>query len=252
MSVYVMIPARYASTRLPGKPLLDETGKCLIQHVVEAVRAAGSVDRIVVATDDDRIARAVAAFGAECVMTSDSCRTGTDRLAEAAAKLGLCDNDIVVNVQGDEPDIPGRCIDRLIELLSASDAPMATLATPLSADQAGDPNKVKVVLTAAAGDDQAPRAMYFSRAMIPHDRDGDRHADYLLHLGVYAYRAGFLKRFAAMAPMPAEQVEKLEQPRALENGFDIAVAVVDYDGCGIDTPEDYAAFVARRAATDNR
>lgn len=245
-----MIPARYASSRLPGKPLLDESGKCLIQHVVEAVGAAGSVDRIVVATDDERIARAVAAFGGESVMTSRSCRTGTDRLAEAACTLNLCDDDIVVNVQGDEPDIPGCCIDRLIELLLASDAPMATLAAPLDAGCAADPNKVKVVLT-AAGDDQPRRAMYFSRAMIPHDRDGGGCVDYLLHLGVYAYRAGFLKRFAAMTPTPAEQAEKLEQLRALENGFDIAVAVVDYDGCGIDTPEDYAAFVTRTAGADN-
>ncbi|MFB3892549.1 MAG: 3-deoxy-manno-octulosonate cytidylyltransferase [Phycisphaerae bacterium] len=239
MSVIVMIPARFGATRLPGKPLLDRTGKPLIQHVVEAARGAKSAARVIVATDDDRIARAVERFGGTAVMTSAACRTGTDRLAEAAGKLGLADDDIVVNVQGDEPEMPPSCIDTLAELLVRSGQPMATLATPLAADQADNPNKVKVVL------DKNGRAMYFSRARIPFDRDGTGTARYLLHLGIYAYRAGFLKTFTALAPTPAEQAEKLEQLRALEHGYGIAAAVVDYHGTGIDTPEDYEAFVEK-------
>ena len=238
MSVIAIIPARYASVRLPGKPLLAETGRPLIQHVVDAVAAAKSVDRIVVATDDSRILQTVEAFGGEAVLTSENCASGTDRLAEAAGKLGLADDDIVVNIQGDEPDMSGECIDRLTALMAETDAPMATLATPLPDADAGDPNKVKVVCDAAG------RAMYFSRSKIPHDRDGAG-ADYLLHLGIYGYRAGFLKTFASLPPSPAEQTEKLEQLRALEYGYAIAVAVVDYAAHGIDTPADYAAFVAR-------
>ncbi len=241
MSVIVIIPARYASTRLPGKPLLAETGHPLIQHVIDTVRLAGGVDRIVVATDDERIAAAVADCGGEAVMTSDSCRSGTDRLAEAAATLELADDDLVLNIQGDEPEIPPECIAALIDLLQTSDAPMVTLATPLPAELADEPDKVKVVCDAGG------KAMYFSRARIPLDRDGDTPVSYLLHLGVYGYRVAFLKRFAALPPTPAEQAEKLEQLRALESGYDIAVAVVDYDGAGIDTPADYAAFVARMA-----
>lgn len=241
MGVTVLIPARYASTRLPGKPLLAETGKPLICHVVEGAAGARRAERVVVATDDSRIAKAVEDFGGQAVLTSTDCATGTDRLAEAAVTLGLPDDEIVVNVQGDEPDISGACIDTLVALLEQSDAAMATLATPISAEEAKDPNWVKVVLDADG------RAMYFSRAKIPHDRDAAGGVRYLLHLGIYAYGAGFLKQFAAMAPTPAEQAEKLEQLRALENGYDIAVAIVDYDSSGIDTPEDYAAFVAKMA-----
>ncbi len=237
MSIVAIIPARFASTRLPGKPLLAETGKPLIQHVWEAVRKAG-LDRVVIATDDKRIFDAVRKFGGEAVMTREDHPSGTDRLAEAAEKLHLADDDIVINVQGDEPSMPPACIKRLAELISTSDAPMATLATPLPAGQAANPNKVKVVC------DRSGMAMYFSRSPIPYDRDGAG-AEYLLHLGIYAYRAAFLKKFAATAPTPAEKTEKLEQLRALEHGWRIAVAVVEYAGGGIDTPEDYAEFVRR-------
>jgi 3-deoxy-manno-octulosonate cytidylyltransferase (CMP-KDO synthetase) len=239
MKATAIIPARYASTRLPGKPLLAETGKPLIQHVVEAVRGARRVGRIVVATDDERIAEAVRGFGGEAIMTRADHRSGSDRLAEAVELLGLGDDEIVVNVQGDEPEIPPQCVDRLVDLLAGGDAPMATLVTPLPADQAGDPNRVKAVL------DQRGRALYFSRAAVPHDRDGAGGVAYKLHLGVYAYRAAFLKRFAALPPTPAETAEKLEQLRALEHGYSIIAAEVAYDGAGIDTPEDYAAFVRR-------
>jgi 3-deoxy-manno-octulosonate cytidylyltransferase (CMP-KDO synthetase) len=221
---------------------LAETGKPLIQHVVEAVRGAARIQRIVVATDDDRIASAVAAFGGEAIMTRADHPCGTDRINEAAAKLGLAPEDIVINVQGDEPEMPAEGIDKLVDLLAGGGDPMATLATPLEAAAVGDPNKVKVVCDASG------RALYFSRAPIPFDRDGEAHPRYLLHLGIYAYRSGFLKRFASLPPTPAERAEKLEQLRALEHGYRILVGVVDYHGKGIDTPEDYAAFVKRLRA----
>jgi 3-deoxy-manno-octulosonate cytidylyltransferase (CMP-KDO synthetase) len=239
MRAVAIIPARYASTRLKGKPLLAETGKPLIQHVVEAVTGAKRVQRIVVATDDDRIVSAVRAFGGEAIMTRKDHPCGTDRVNEAAAKLGLADGDIVVNVQTDEPEIPAACIDKLVELLAGADDPMATLATPLEPASAADPNKVKVVC------DSSGRALYFSRAPIPFDRDGTARPQYLLHLGIYAYRTAFLKLFASLPPTPAEKAEKLEQLRALEHGHRILVGVVDYHGRGIDTPEDYATFVRK-------
>ncbi|MBI5724790.1 MAG: 3-deoxy-manno-octulosonate cytidylyltransferase [Planctomycetes bacterium] len=238
MSTVVIIPARYASTRLPGKPLLARTGKTLIQHVYEAVRPAKKADRVVVATDDRRIFDAVQSFGGEAVMTSADCRTGTDRLAEAAEKLKLAGGDIVINVQGDEPNMSPEHVDKLIGLLEDSGAPMATLAAPLSAEYAADPAKVKVVA------DLSGRAMYFSRAAIPFDRDGRGGVGWLLHIGVYGYRVEFLRQYAKLPSTPAEQAEKLEQLRALEHGYAIRLAVVDYSGCGIDTPEDYERFVA--------
>jgi len=244
LTAIAVIPARYASTRLPGKPLLDRTGKPLIQHVVEAVAAAGRIRRIVVATDDDRIASAVRGGGAEAVMTRADHRSGSDRLAEAARILGLGDDEIVVNVQGDEPEIPAACIDRLVDLLAAGDAEMATLVTRIGPDEAADPNRVKCVT------DLAGRALYFSRSRIPYDRDAGGAAVYKLHLGIYAYRAGFLRRYTKWPPTPAELAEKLEQLRVLEHGGAIATAEVDYDGAGIDTPADYEAFVKRVAARE--
>jgi len=237
-----IIPARYASTRLPGKPLLCRAGKPLIQHVVEAVAGARRVGRIVVATDDERIASAVRGFGGQVVMTRADHRSGSDRLAEAAEILGLGEQEIVVNVQGDEPEIPPACIDRLVELLESTRAEMATLVTPLDPGEAGDPNRVKCVA------DKTGRALYFSRSRIPFDRDLAGGAAYKLHLGIYAYSAGFLSRYTKLPPTPAELAEKLEQLRVLENGWSIATAEVDYDGAGIDTPADYEAFVRRVGA----
>ena len=239
MDAVAIIPARYASTRLPGKPLLNRTGKCLVQHVVEATETATKVGRVVVATDDERIAGAVEAFGGEFVMTRADHQSGTDRLAEAAEILRLAADCIVVNVQGDEPDMPGGCIDQLVNLLAGGQCPMATLATPLSSAEAGDPNKAKVVRR------QDGRAMYFSRSAIPFNRDNAGDVASLLHLGIYAYRVAFLKQFTSLPPTPGEQAEKLEQLRALESGFDIIVGITDYCARGIDTPEDYAAFVRR-------
>jgi len=246
MQAIAIIPARYASTRLPGKPLLAETGKPLIQHVVESASAAARIERVVVATDDERILRAVKGFGGRAIMTRTDHACGTDRIAEAAGRLRLGDEEVVVNVQGDEPDIPAHCLDRLVELMESSDAPMATLATPLAGDDADDANKPKVALALDGS------AMYFSRAKIPHDRDGTARPRYLRHLGVYAYRVGFLKLFSSLAPTPAEKAEKLEQLRALEHGYKISVAVVDYEGFGIDTPEDYAGFVERLSRSNAR
>ncbi len=238
----VIIPARYGSTRLPGKPLLDRTGKPLIQHVVETVRQARRIQAVYVATDDARIERAVRAFGGQAVMTRPDHPSGTDRLAEAAELIGLDDGDVVVNVQGDEPEMDPRHIDRLVELLVGGGAEMATLAAPLDAQAARSPDNVKVVLAA-----DGTTALYFSRAVIPYDREGAG-VRYLLHMGIYAYRKGFLLRFASLEPTPAERAERLEQLRALEHGYRIVVGVVPSATCGVDTMEDYAAFVERHKA----
>ena len=238
MKVVGIIPARYSSTRLPGKPLLDATGKPLIQYVVENVRKARRIEAVYVATDDERIKQAVEDFGCEAIMTRPDHPSGTDRLAEAARILNLDEDDVVVNVQCDEPEIDPNHIDLLVSLLINSDAPMATLAAPLDEKSANSPNNVKVVLS------QSGHALYFSRAKIPHDRDG-KGTQYLLHVGIYAYRKRFLDKITALEPTPLEQTEKLEQLRALENGFRIAVGVVDSASPGIDTMDDYENFIRR-------
>ncbi|WP_435017527.1 3-deoxy-manno-octulosonate cytidylyltransferase [Tundrisphaera sp. TA3] len=248
MAIVGIIPARFGSTRLPGKPLLSDTGWPLIRHVVEAARHANRLDRIVVATDDDRIMQAVAAFGGEAVMTRADHPTGTDRIAEVAALIP--DADLIVNIQGDEPELSGDAIDAIVALLESDpDAPMATLGTPIRSEATyRDPSCVKVVASTRG------RALYFSRSPIPHHRDGvpDFSADppsALLHLGIYGYRRDFLLGYAALPPSPLEQAEKLEQLRVLEAGLPIALGVVHEHGVGIDTPEDYRRFVGRwRAA----
>lgn len=240
MEIIAVIPARHASTRLPGKPLLAETGRTLIQHVVDAARRATRLDRIIVATDDPRIFDAVRGFGGEAAMTRADHPSGTDRVAEVAAAIPSA--GIIVNLQGDEPEVSGAALDALVALLEADpEAPMATLATPFRDESAfRDPACVKVV---RAGNG---RALYFSRAPIPHQRDGAWAAGAaLLHLGLYAYRRDFLLRLASLPPSPLEQLEKLEQLRVLEAGAPIAVGVVDEPSVGIDTPEDYRRFVAR-------
>lgn len=246
-AVVAVIPARYASTRLPGKPLLAETGRPLIQHVVEAAARARRLDRVIVATDDGRIAAAVNRFGGEVVMTRPDHPSGTDRVAEVAA--GLPEARIIVNLQGDEPELSGAAIDRLVALLEHDrDAPMATLCAPIR-DVATyrDPSCVKVVVSAAG------RALYFSRAAIPHHRDGEFGAPLArLHLGLYAYRRDLLLRLASLPPSPLERAERLEQLRVLEAGYPIAIAEVEEPGIGIDTPEDYRRFVARWRAGQAR
>jgi 3-deoxy-manno-octulosonate cytidylyltransferase (CMP-KDO synthetase) len=245
MEIVGVIPARFASTRLPGKALLSETGRPLIQHVVDAARRAQSLDRIIVATDDARIAAAVEEIGCEFMMTRVDHATGTDRVAEVAARLERA--RIIVNLQGDEPEISGATLDRLVELLeSDKEAPMATFATEIRDKSIYlDPACVKVVCS------RRGRALYFSRSPIPHHRDG--HSDPAtssfplgyLHLGLYAYRKDFLLQLGSLAFSPLEAAEKLEQLRVLEAGYPIAVGVVDEPSIGIDTPEDYRRFVAR-------
>jgi 3-deoxy-manno-octulosonate cytidylyltransferase (CMP-KDO synthetase) len=236
-----VIPARYASTRFPGKPLAAETGRPLIQHVVEQVQQASRLDRVIVATDDDRIAAAVRRFGGEAIMTREDHPNGTSRIAQVVAELGDACPQIVVNVQGDEPEIPPAVIDALVDALeSDTEAPMATIASPFAADEdPGNPNIVKVVV------DQRGRAMYFSRSLIPFDRDGQGAPAPLKHLGIYAYRRSFLPVYVGLSATPLEQCEKLEQLRVLEHGHAIRVVEAVAHHHGIDTPEQYAAFVRR-------
>ncbi|HET7299439.1 MAG TPA: 3-deoxy-manno-octulosonate cytidylyltransferase [Oleiagrimonas sp.] len=229
----IAIPARYASTRLPGKPLRLLGDRPLIVHVAQRALAAGA-EQVVVATDDERIAAALtgAGEGIGVCMTRADHASGSDRLAECAAKLGWADDAIVVNLQGDEPFAPVAGIRAVVGALADGDAPMATLCTPITeADELFDPNAVKVV--ASQG-----RALYFSRAPVPWARDAfaetrDRlpeNTPFRRHIGIYAYRAGFLRRFAELPPTPLERAESLEQLRALEHGHTIAVC---------DTPEPF-------------
>lgn len=245
-SVVAIIPARYESTRLPGKPLLEIAGRPLILHVVDRVRQVPSLQRIIVATDDERIRAVVAAAGAEAVMTSPSHRTGTDRLAEAAAGL---DADIIVNVQGDEPLIDPATIEAAIApLLADSGLQMATTAEPIeTVDDLLSPHVVKVVT------DRQGMALYFSRHPIPYPRAAVLAAGslpaalasepalagrYWKHTGLYVYRRQFLQRFNRLAPTPLEESESLEQLRALENGIGIRVVRVTHRSLGVDTPAD--------------
>lgn len=239
MTATVVIPARYGSTRFPAKIVASSTGKPLVQHVVDQVRQCRRVREVIVAADDQRIVDAVAPFGTKVVLTSPSHQSGTDRIAEVARSL---DDAFVVNVQGDEPEIEPQIVDDLIERITATGSEMATAATPFppGAD-VSNPNLVKVVLS------RSGQALYFSRSPIPYPRDGQlgEGAAYLLHLGLYAYRRDFLLGFAAWEPTPLEKTEKLEQLRALEHGARIDVLVVERATHGIDTPQQYEAFVER-------
>ena len=233
----VIIPARYASTRFPGKPLALLAGRPMIRHVYEKA-AASCADRVVVATDDRRIADAVAAFGGEAVMTAESHPSGTDRVAEALRKIGG-NYEVVVNVQGDEPLIPTSVIDELIAVMKAQpELPMATVAVPGSRETMTE-NNVKVVFGADGN------ALYFSRSMIPFLRRGGVECGVWLHWGIYAYRRDALERFVALPPGRLENAEKLEQLRALENGIAIRVLTSELQSIGVDTPEDLAAAEAR-------
>ena len=254
MTTVAVIPARYASARFPGKPLARQTGKYLIQHVYERAKACGKIDRVIVATDDDRIVQAVESFGGEVRMTREDHPSGTDRIGEVVDGLELTDDDLVLNVQGDEPEIDPGVLEQLIDRMNDSQTScrIATLAAPFDDDGprkgAGsplDPHCVKVVLDAAGG------ALYFSRSVIPYPRDTkgsiDKPSRWLMHLGVYAFRREALRTITS-GDMPRgdlEQAESLEQLRWLEHGMSIGVVVVDHRFVGIDTPEDYAAFVLR-------
>jgi len=277
VKVLACIPARYGSTRLAGKVLAKDTGKFLIQHTYERACLAKLPEKVIIAADDERIVTAAKTFSAECVLTSPKHKSGTDRTAEAVANM---DVNIVVNLQADEPEIDPKNIDYLAELLIKNpDYPMATLAANFqNAEQIADPNIVKVVVTsivhqASEGgsvkrslamaipkafgfeaatqkrtSDEIGRAIYFSRFPIPYDREKSGVGSlnqYLRHIGIYAYRKEFLLKITALPQTPLEKIEKLEQLRAIENGFDILVGKVKHTCDGIDTPEQYAEFVQR-------
>ena len=238
MKVIAIIPARYASTRFPAKPLALLGSKPIVQWVYEAV--AKAVERVVVATDDKRIFDAVAAFGGEVVMTSTEHQSGTDRCAEAYEKLGS-KADIVINVQGDEPFIEPEQIENLIKCFDNNAIDIATLVKPFSAEDSIDtlenPNSPKVVLN------EANEAIYFSRSVIPYLRGVKRsewlkHHTFYKHIGIYAFRADVLGEVAQLQQTPLERAEKLEQLRWLESGYKIGVGVTDIETIGIDTPED--------------
>ncbi|MCS6997532.1 MAG: 3-deoxy-manno-octulosonate cytidylyltransferase [Casimicrobiaceae bacterium] len=246
----VVIPARYGSTRLPGKPLLDLGGAPMVVRVAERARRAGA-ERVLVATDDERIVRACAAHGVEALLTAATHETGTDRLAEVVDRLALADGQIVVNLQGDEPFVAPQAVARVAALLEEDrEAALATLAHPVTdARELTNPNVVKVVL------DRRGRALCFSRAPIPWARDAWQSGEpralpsglpVLRHVGLYAYRAGFLRIFPRLERPALERFESLEQLRALWHSYPIRVAVIDEPWpAGIDTAEDYAQ--ARRA-----
>jgi len=262
VKVLAVIPARYGSTRFAGKVLAKDTGKFLIQHTYEQACLAGLPEKVIIAADDERIAVAAKTFGAECILTSFEHQSGTDRIAEAVADI---DVDIVVNLQADEPEIDPGNIDYVAELLietensklKTQNYEMATLAADFqNPEQIADPNIVKVVVawSVQRGADRKKlkthcgNAIYFSRAQIPYDREesgiGKVH-QYLRHIGIYAYRKEFLLKITALSQTPLEKIEKLEQLRAIENGFDILVGKVQHTCDGIDTPEQYADFVKR-------
>ncbi len=247
--VLAVIPARLASTRLPRKVLLDKTGKPLIQHVYEGAKACKLIDQVVVATDAQEVAKVVASFGGESVMTSEACASGTDRVAEAARKFPKA--TLVINVQGDEPEMSPVPLTALVAgMKKMSKAMMGTIVTPWpSGVPLNEPGFVKAVL------DREGYALYFSRAAIPFYREHpnlppegtreDGQPRFLKHVGLYAFRPTYLQEFAKLPQTPLEKAESLEQLRALENGARIAAFISEYRGYEVNTPADYEAFVAR-------
>jgi len=254
----VCIPARYESSRFPGKVLARDTGKYLIQHTYEQACRARLPAEVIIAADDQRVMDAAQGFGAHCVLTSADHQSGTDRIAEAMRGV---EADIVVNLQGDEPEIDPAHIDQVAEILIENQqaacptklqrsgegrrqkAPMATLGAPLaSPEQIANPNVVKVIT------DLAGRAIYFSRSVIPYDRDAQgigSTGQHLRHIGMYAYCKDFLLKITKLPQSPLEKLEKLEQLRVIENGYSILVGRIEHACDGIDTPEQYAEFVKR-------
>jgi 3-deoxy-manno-octulosonate cytidylyltransferase (CMP-KDO synthetase) len=229
--VAAVIPARYGSTRFPGKPLVSIAGKSMIERVYEATAACAGIDEVLVATDDQRIIDAVEAFGGKAVMTSNDHQTGTDRIAEAVQDV---EADLIINVQGDEPLLPTFVLDDLVAAMRNSDAEMGTLAVPFSLAEKDpdDPNAVKAVVGANG------YALYFSRARVPFVRTGGTPVEPLLHWGIYAYRREFLYQYIQWERTPLETCEMLEQLRALENGARILVVKTTAQSAGVDVPED--------------
>lgn len=236
MKTVAVIPARYGSTRFEGKPLALIAGRSMIERVFSSVRQSPSVDEVIVATDDQRIVAAVERFGGRAVMTSDRHRSGTDRVNEVAEQLGLAPDDILINVQGDQPLVQSACFDEVIQPLRQDpELGMSTLAIRISNEREyHDPKDCKVIL------DQRGFALYFSRAPIPFVRDPDDPLICYKHLGIYAYRRSFLALFSRLASGPLEKAEKLEQLRALEHGHPIKVALTRFDSPEVDLPRDIA------------
>ena len=236
IEVVAIIPARYKSNRFEGKPLASICGKPMIQHVVERAKEVKILSRVVVATDDKRIGDCVESFGGEFVLTRENHVSGTDRLAEAAEKIGISEHDVVVNIQGDQPLFQKEVIEQVAKPLIEDPAlPMSTLIYKIiRKEEIGDPNHVKTVF------DHENNALYFSRASIPYQRNPEEGVGptYYKHLGFYAYRKGFLLSFVALPEGEWERFEKLEQLRALEYGYRIKVVLTEHDSIEVDTPGD--------------
>ncbi|KAL2944205.1 3-deoxy-manno-octulosonate cytidylyltransferase mitochondrial [Bienertia sinuspersici] len=229
-----IIPARFASSRFEGKPLVDILGKPMIQRTYERAKLASMLDQVVVATDDNKIAECCRGFGADVIMTSESCQNGAERCSEALQKLNK-KYDIVVNIQGDEPLIEPEIIDGIVKALQyAPDAVFSTAVTPLKPGDALDTNRVKCVV------DNLGYAIYFSRGLIPYNKSGKVNPDfpYLLHLGIQSYDAEFLKIYPNLPPTPLQLEEDLEQLKVLENGYKLKVIKVEHEAHGVDVPED--------------
>ncbi|MGD1278061.1 MAG: 3-deoxy-manno-octulosonate cytidylyltransferase [Tepidisphaeraceae bacterium] len=238
MTATVIIPARLGSTRFPAKILAAETGKPLVQHVVDQARQCKRVHEVIVATEDQKVVAALRPFGTRCVLTDPDHPSGTDRVAEAALRLG--GEGPIVNVQGDEPEIEPQSIDQVVQHMVEGEWEMFTAAAPFAPPMdPANPNLVKVVISGSG------RAMYFSRAPIPFARDPDQKPAYYLHVGLYGYTRKTLKRLAGLKPTPCELAEKLEQLRAMENDIPIGVTIIERASHGIDTPQQYAEFVER-------
>jgi len=236
IDVVAIIPARYESNRFPGKPLAKIAGKPMIQHVVERAKNVEMLSRVIVATDDQRIAECVETFGGEYVMTRKDHVSGSDRLAEAAELVGISEHDVVVNIQGDQPLFPKEVVEQVAQpLLDDPALPMSTLIYKIvRPEEIGDPNHVKTVF------DRDNNALYFSRSPIPFQRNPEERVPptYYKHLGFYAYRKGFLLTFVALPEGEWERFEKLEQLRALEYGYKIRVTLTEHDSIEVDRPED--------------
>lgn len=235
-----IIPARYASSRFEGKPLVHILGKPMIQRTWERAKLASTLDHVVVATDDEKIAECCRGFGADVIMTSESCRNGTERCNEALEKLEK-KYDIVVNIQGDEPLIEPEIIDGIVKALQgAPDAVFSTAVTSLTPEDSTDPNRVKCIV------DNHGYAIYFSRGLIPFNKSGKVNPNfpYLLHLGIQSYDSKFLKIYSELAPTPLQLEEDLEQLKVLENGYKMKVIKVDHHAHGVDTPEDVGKLEA--------
>lgn len=234
LKILGMIPARFQSRRFPGKLLAEILGKSLLQRTYENARRSKRLDDLVIATDDERILNHAKSFGAKVLLTSSQCLTGTDRLAEAIKKYPF-ESEIIVNIQGDEPCLNPEVIDRIVDLLvTQSEAAVTTAVVKINDEESIlNPSVVKCVF------DQKGKALYFSRSPIPYVRGGDVSTGvYYRHLGIYAYRKGFLLQYSALAPTPLQKMEDLEQLKVLETGFPIYISVVQDEGIGVDNPED--------------